>query len=330
MHTTGGLSVAVEPAPWNPVSLTPGSLMPQMWEPTAIPARWALWLDSDGCPFLPSTTWRVLRCAALSHLGRVQPFGTPWTAACQAALSVGILQAGVLEWVTPTARMPSSRGSSPGGTEPVSLTSPTLAGGFLTINATWEALCEGHSFWKAERRSTTLTTVDSNPKSSSLKNPQRLWKALPEGCICDPFSFPEAWTSGCAQGLVLPGPGEWHLTAISSAFQMLLAMWGLGIWGHRFLHLAPSFSCLLSPLRQPASPPGAPGGPRLERKGCVTHSQDARASSSRAATPQLKAPPPATDAKLVSSLQGPTKEPTPQKPRWVFTRPSSKRLRAVK
>ena len=33
---------------------------------------------------------------------------TPWTVACQAPLSLGILQAGILEWVA----VPASRGSS--------------------------------------------------------------------------------------------------------------------------------------------------------------------------------------------------------------------------
>ena len=38
----------------------------------------------------------------------VQLFETPWTVACQAPLSMGILQARILEWVA----MPSSKGSS--------------------------------------------------------------------------------------------------------------------------------------------------------------------------------------------------------------------------
>ena len=42
---------------------------------------------------------------ALTH---VQLFATPWSVACQASLSMGILQARILEWVA----MPSSRGSS--------------------------------------------------------------------------------------------------------------------------------------------------------------------------------------------------------------------------
>ena len=56
----------------------------------------------------------------------------PWTVACQALLSMGILQARILEWVA----MPSSRGSS----QPRDQTQVSyIAGGFLTIRATREA-----------------------------------------------------------------------------------------------------------------------------------------------------------------------------------------------
>ena len=44
----------------------------------------------------------------LSPFSRVQLFVTPWTVACQSPLSMGILQARILEWIS----MPSSRGSS--------------------------------------------------------------------------------------------------------------------------------------------------------------------------------------------------------------------------
>ena len=44
----------------------------------------------------------------LSHFSRVQLFATPWMIVFQAPLSMGILQARILEWVV----MPSSRGSS--------------------------------------------------------------------------------------------------------------------------------------------------------------------------------------------------------------------------
>ena len=40
--------------------------------------------------------------------------------------------------------MPSSRDLPDPGIEPVSLTSPALAGGFFTTSATWEGL----AFWK--------------------------------------------------------------------------------------------------------------------------------------------------------------------------------------
>ena len=49
------------------------------------------------------------RCAKRAQsLSPVRPFVTPWTVAHQAPLSMGILQARILQWVA----MPSSRGSS--------------------------------------------------------------------------------------------------------------------------------------------------------------------------------------------------------------------------
>ena len=47
----------------------------------------------------------------------------------------GILQVRILEWVA----VPSSRGSSLRGTEPLSLMSLALAGGFFTTSVPWEA-----------------------------------------------------------------------------------------------------------------------------------------------------------------------------------------------
>ena len=47
-------------------------------------------------------------CAVLKSLSCVRLFTTPWTIACQAPLSMGILQTRMLEWVA----MPSSRESS--------------------------------------------------------------------------------------------------------------------------------------------------------------------------------------------------------------------------
>ena len=56
-------------------------------------------------------TYLLLCAESLSH---VRLFVTPWTVAHQALLSMGILQARILEWVA----MPSSRGSSDPRIEP--------------------------------------------------------------------------------------------------------------------------------------------------------------------------------------------------------------------
>ena len=71
-------------------------------------------------------------CSVRSRFGHVQLFVTPWPVARQAPLSMGILQARILEWVA----MPSSKGSSQrrDGTQ-----LSHLAGEFFTIWATKEA-----------------------------------------------------------------------------------------------------------------------------------------------------------------------------------------------
>ena len=74
----------------------------------------------------------LLCCAVLGCSGRVQLFTIPWTVTHQAPLSMGILQARILEWVA----TPSSRGSS----QPKDWTQLSLmAGGFFTSWATRES-----------------------------------------------------------------------------------------------------------------------------------------------------------------------------------------------
>ena len=67
-------------------------------------------LDAQPCGHTPHPHARpdvdTQDTCILSH---VQPFATPWTAACQAPLSMELLQARALEWVA----ISSSRGSSP-------------------------------------------------------------------------------------------------------------------------------------------------------------------------------------------------------------------------
>ena len=73
----------------------------------------------------------------LSHFSRVRLFATLRTVARRAPLSMGILQARILEWVALL-----SPGDLPNpGIEPASLMSSALAGRFFTTSATWEALC---------------------------------------------------------------------------------------------------------------------------------------------------------------------------------------------
>ena len=71
----------------------------------------------------------------LSHFSHVLLFVTLCTCNLPGSSVHGILQARILEWVA----MPSSGDLPDPGTEPASLTSPGLVGGFFTTSATWEA-----------------------------------------------------------------------------------------------------------------------------------------------------------------------------------------------
>ena len=89
----------------------------------------ACMLSPFSCVQLCVTLWT--RVCMLSHFSRIRLLLTLWTIAYQAPLS-GILQARILKWVA----MPSSKELPNWGMEPISLTSPALAGGFFTPGAT--------------------------------------------------------------------------------------------------------------------------------------------------------------------------------------------------
>ena len=72
----------------------------------------------------------------LSCFSHVQLLKTPWIVACQAPLSMGLSRQE--QWSGLPCPPPGDL-SDP-GTEPASLMSPALAGGFFTTNAPWEAL----------------------------------------------------------------------------------------------------------------------------------------------------------------------------------------------
>ena len=85
--------------------------------------------------------WIMCACVhlcVLSRFGCVWLFVIPWTVAHQAPLSVGFSRQEYWGGVPfpPPGDPPHLR------TEPTSLTSPALAGGFLTTSITWEALLD--------------------------------------------------------------------------------------------------------------------------------------------------------------------------------------------
>ena len=78
----------------------------------------------------------VCVCArVLSRFSHVQLFATPWTVAHQAPQSMGLSRQEYWSGLP----LPSPGHLPDPGTEPMSLTSPALAGGFFSTSATWEA-----------------------------------------------------------------------------------------------------------------------------------------------------------------------------------------------
>ena len=108
-------------------------------------------------------------------LNHVQVFATLWTVAHQVSLSIGILQARILEWV----EISFSRGSSWPGIKP---RSPVLADRFFTIEPPRKPCWERgtHNMWEAESLCwefrqqgrmddpQLLTTVSINPHNTML------------------------------------------------------------------------------------------------------------------------------------------------------------------
>ena len=87
------------------------------------------------------STWNchntVSQVCMLSHFSRVRLSAALWTIAHEAPLSMGILQARILEWVA----MPSSRGIFPTqGLNSGLIMFLALAGRIFTTSAIWEAI----------------------------------------------------------------------------------------------------------------------------------------------------------------------------------------------
>ena len=84
--------------------------------------------------------WKQVECGwahacMLSCFSHVQLFATPWTVARQAPLSRGFSR----QEYGSRLPLPSPGNLPNSGTEPASLMSPAMAGGFFTTSTTWDA-----------------------------------------------------------------------------------------------------------------------------------------------------------------------------------------------
>ena len=110
--------------------------------PCEDPSPWQSW---EYTPCLETCCLpALLQARVLSCFSRVRLCVAPGTAARQAPLSMGILQARLL-WGGCGVAMPSSRRSSWSRNQPTSLMSPALAGEFFTPSAPWATLLHAHS-----------------------------------------------------------------------------------------------------------------------------------------------------------------------------------------
>ena len=95
-------------------------------------------------------TWENFACV-LSCFSHVQLSSTQWTIACQALPSLGFSRHEYWRGLP----CPSPGDLPNSGTEPRSLTSPSLAGRFFTISTTWEVLL-GFGWGSKERKTGNL------------------------------------------------------------------------------------------------------------------------------------------------------------------------------
>ena len=122
----------------------------------------------------------------------------PWTVACQAPLSLGSLQARVLEWVA----MPSSRGSS----QPRNQTQVShIAGGFFTIWITREVELSSNGCQPGS---------PGGPRSEVQREQQRFWGQWRDITAHD--QPPGVWAFRCSSKIIKsktrsrPGREYWN------------------------------------------------------------------------------------------------------------------------
>ena len=106
-----------------------------------------LGIGDEGISDLKRLGPRTGGCYVLSHLSHVQPFVTLWTVAQQAPRSKGFSRQGYWSGLPcpPPENLPDP------GIQPKSLMFPSLAGGFFTSSANWEAQDWHQSYhWKCQ------------------------------------------------------------------------------------------------------------------------------------------------------------------------------------
>ena len=123
-------------------------------------------------------------CCMLSHFSHVQFCVTPWTAACQAPLSVGFPRKEY--W----SGLPCP---SPGDLHPprdgTLLSLPALAGGFFTTSTTWEACVNTYSILKTSVSGTPHFSCREHEFVGELKVPHASLYHIPNVGLISPLLF---------------------------------------------------------------------------------------------------------------------------------------------
>ena len=112
------------------------------------------------CFSRPPAKVAFLGACMLSRFSRVQLFATPWTVAHQAFLSMGVLKARILDWVS----VPFSKGSS-WTRDQTHISYISCTGRFFTTSTTWEAWLS----WE-----TGLTAGERGYESLTERDPEHL------------------------------------------------------------------------------------------------------------------------------------------------------------
>ena len=136
--------------------------------------RWAVlpW-EIAPPPWKSDSSFTKCSACMLSHFSRVRLWVTPWTAVCQAPLSMGFSRQ---EYWSGLPCPPPGVLSNP-GTEPASLLSPALAGGSFTTNATWaETWVRSHTASTLGPGATLPTSKLQSNAFSLCREPQRFDK----------------------------------------------------------------------------------------------------------------------------------------------------------